>query len=176
MAYGGHTVHKETAMIQPITHLTILTGHIRKTPRSEITQETIDRLTGYLFDKEGILHREAALGDTGWRVRWFDMPVGADKSAAFELSYHHNPMVMNILVGNEAPEMRKTLWEAALRYPKNPGVRLTMPSSECWLASAIMPQSMMIDDPWVLFEAGGLEICIAWALLDDAEARAAKAA
>lgn len=59
------------------------------------------------------------------------------------------------------------MWEAATAIVPDERVRINRPRKAPWLAAAItLPLPFLLDARNVLFEAGDLERCIAWALIE----------
>ena len=56
------------------------------------------------------------------------------------------------------------IWEAAARSGIDDWVQLVRPRGQVWLAAAVMPA--IIAQPSILVEAGDLERCVAWAIIE----------
>jgi hypothetical protein len=140
-----------------IKHLTMLTGHVRSSPRSEVDQRTIDFIRGSLTDGSG------ALGATGWAVLRIDAPPGG---FCFDLSMTGNEVARCWLATTAAAA--DAMWLAAQEMPRLPGVNPGQPSLP-WLAVGLLPDGMKaLRSAIPIGQLGDLERCVAWALLPDA--------
>jgi hypothetical protein len=133
-----------------IEHLTLISGHTRRSPRFEVNSGTVD----YIRDR--IANREGKLDPTDWQVKLRPMPE-LKHSYVFDL-YHSGERVVACYLCTHVEEhdgMWNAIKQAGLRgKAKEPKVP--------WLACAVIG----IAAPDVLMEAGDLERCVAWALME----------
>mgnify|MGYP000854033267 CR=1 FL=1 len=143
-------------MATHLAHLTLTTGHLRRSPRSEVSD---DAMRGA---------REMIAGATlhGWTVRMLPgMPPG---SAAYDLLYDGRRVVACYLgiEAGPAAEMWGEMRRAFGHLPLPPAIQPDTP----WLAVMLVPDPIVAADPVafldVLVEAGNLERVVAWALLE----------
>jgi hypothetical protein len=140
-----------------LLHLTVLTGHARMSPRSEVADHVISGLQVIIAKGGG------ALGNTGWGGLIVER---SPDGAIFDLSHRGVGVARCFLAITPASEQR--LWEQARAYPSLPGVRLTKPAVPPWLVVGLLPDGMALtaNDPELMFELGDFERWVAWALLD----------
>ena len=97
-----------------LLHLTVLTGHTRMSPRSEVADHVVSGLQVIIARGGG------AIGNTGWGLLIVERtPDGA----IFDLSHRGVELARCFLAITPASEQR--LWGEASAYPTLPGVRLT---------------------------------------------------
>ncbi|WP_457797656.1 hypothetical protein [Methylocystis sp. S23] len=141
-----------------IEHITILTGSARISRRSEVSDDIVDHI-------RAAIAAGGDLWDTGWRVRLHQAPEGC---WVYELESAGEPVVTCVLCAD--PERSAEMWEAASRIGTLPGTVLHPPTQIPWLAAAIAPSAALLSDTHRLVslmrEAGDLERCVAWALLE----------
>lgn len=138
-------------------HITITTGATRMSPRSEVDDETIAMI-------RAALARDGVMGETGWRVHLLETPPGG---RAFDLAYRGSLVVRCWLCTDRSAS--DAMWEAASAVVPDEHVRLARPRGSPWLAASLLPGSvaLLIKSRGALMEAGDLERCVAWALLED---------
>jgi hypothetical protein len=140
-----------------LLHLTVLTGHTRMSPRSEVADHVVSGLQVIIARGGG------AIGNTGWGLLIVERtPDGA----IFDLSHRGVEIARCFLAITPASERR--LWGDASAYPTLPGVRLTKPGAPPWLAAGLLPDGMALVEtqPEVMLELGDFERYVAWALLE----------
>jgi len=141
--------------MRTIAHLTLFTGHLRNSLRHEVPKSAIDKLTPYVMSAGGEIE------NTGWTVK---MVQGvAPGSCVFTL--HHSGLwlfscYMAWIKATSAP-----MWEVVKQVS---GTSIPMPKSTPWLAVHAMPLMPMIMQkaPHAIMEAGDLERCIAWTVIE----------
>jgi hypothetical protein len=138
--------------MQTIAHLTLFTGHLHHSPRSEVHRETIDLLMPYVKRGGG------KIGSTGWTVR---MVQGvASGSCGFELHYSGFWLFscyMTWTTTADAP-----MWDVVRELSKT---TLDKPKSVPWLAVHAMPQ-LAAAPMQAIMAAGDLERCVAWTIIE----------
>jgi hypothetical protein len=97
-----------------------------------------------------------------WKIETRPIPGGFD----FDIRYRGALVVRCWLCVDRS--LSEALWEAATQFVPDERVVLARPKGAPWLAGSIAPSAVLVAmaDPSVLFEAGDLERCVAWALLE----------
>jgi hypothetical protein len=126
-------------------HLTILTGHMRLSPRSEVADHVVSGLQVIIAGGGG------AVGNTGWAMLFVER---TPNGAIFDLSLRGVEVARCFLAITPASEQR--LWGEASAYPALPGVRLTKPGALPWLAVGLLPDGMVLlgNQPDLMLELG----------------------
>lgn len=139
-----------------LAHLTLSTGHLRHSPRSEVSEDAIRAA------------REMIGGATlrGWTVR---VLPGIPRGAAVYDLLHDGRRVVACYLGIEpgpAAEMWAQMQRTFARLPMPPADQPRTP----WLAVMLVPDPAVMADPVaffdILLEAGDLERVVAWALIE----------
>lgn len=146
-------------MLDPaLEHITILTGASRLSYRSEVRAEIIDHVRAKLASDGNI--------GAGWTVKLLKTKV--DQIWVYDLFHDAKHIVRCFLCANAADS--EAVWLLASQIGSLPGTRLHPPQQLPWLAVAIANAPVIMGDPTmfadVLSEAGDLERCVAWALLE----------
>jgi hypothetical protein len=142
-----------------IEHITLTTGASRISHRREVADAVVERL------RKDIAGGRALMG-TPWRAMIHPAPEGA---YVIDLLHNGRRMVACWLCREAglSNELWRVISEAGLSLP---GTRLHQPRSTPWLAAALVPEADLMRDPMalapILKEAGDLERCVAWALLE----------
>jgi hypothetical protein len=139
-----------------LSHPTILTGHVRTSPRSEVAAHVVSGLQVIIAKGGG------AVGNTGWAVLIVERSLDG---AIFDLSHRGVEVARCFLAITPASEQR--LWEQASAYPTLPSVRPAKPTAP-WLAVGLLPDGLVLlgNQPALMLEFGDFERCVAWALLE----------
>jgi hypothetical protein len=116
-----------------LLHLTILTGDMRMSPRSEVADHVVSGLRTIIAKGGG------AVGNTGWAVLIVER---SSDGAIFDLSHRGVELARCFLAITLASEQR--LWEEASAYPTLPDVRLAKPTGPPWLAVGLLPDGMAL--------------------------------
>lgn len=138
-----------------IAHLTLFTGHLRNSPRKEVHRDTINILKPYVMGAGG------QIGDTGWTVK---MVQGiAPGSCGFTL--HHSGLWLFSCYMAWTTSADKPMWDIVRQVSST---ALPKPELVPWLAVHAMPDFplMMFKCPYAITEAGDLERCIAWTVIE----------
>lgn len=141
--------------MKKIAHLTLSTGHLRNSPRSEVHRDTIKYLRPYVTGACG------EIGDTGWTVR---MVEGiAPGSCGFTL--HHSGLWLLSCYMAWTTDADMPMWDIVKQVSKT---TLPKPDTVPWLAVYFMPDFPLIGlkAPHAIMEAGDLERCIAWTVIE----------
>lgn len=141
--------------MKKIAHLTLFTGHLRNSPRSEVHRDTIKFLRPYVMGAGG------EIGDTGWTVR---MVEGiAPGSCGFTL--HHSGLWLLSCYMAWTTAADNPMWDVVKDVSKTD---LRKPDLVPWLAIHAMPDfpSIWFKAPHAIMEAGDLERCIAWTVIE----------
>lgn len=147
-------------MTAAIEHLTLSSGHTRRSPRSEVREEIIDRIRAAL----------AAGGEDvggGWSVRI--LPGMPDGTAVYDL-LHDGRRVVACYLGIDRARANDLWDQLDAVMPLAAGAVRRRPKRVPWLAVMPAPDPAVLADPAafadILLEAGDLERCVAWAILD----------
>ncbi|WP_288430156.1 hypothetical protein [uncultured Agrobacterium sp.] len=141
--------------MQTIAHLTLFTGHLHNSPRKEVPRWAIDTLMPYVMSAGG------EIADTGWTVK---MVQGVSPgSCGFTL--HHSGLWLFSCYMAWNTTADKPMWEIVKQISKTSAPK---PKSVPWLAIHAMPSMplIMLRAPHALSEAGDLERCIAWTVIE----------
>jgi hypothetical protein len=152
---------------QAFEHITLTTGATRMSRRSEVGPGIPSKVARCI----------AAGGDlwAGWSVTVETiLPDAPGRDAAgpggwvFDALHSGRRVVRCWLC--RLPELSDQLWEDASGQPLEGGVVLRRPRGVPWLAAWLDHENVveLIATPDVLMQAGDLERCVAWALLDGA--------
>ncbi|WP_130821732.1 hypothetical protein [Rhizobium ruizarguesonis] len=141
--------------MRTIAHLTLFTGHLRNSPRHEVPKNAIDKLMPYVMSAGGEIE------NTGWTVRMVQ-GVGPG-SCCFEL--HHSGLWLFSCYMAWTNATSAPMWEVVKEITKT---SLPRPKYTPWLAIHAMPDMplIMFKAPHAIMEAGDLERCIAWTVID----------
>ncbi|HCJ74673.1 hypothetical protein [Agrobacterium pusense] len=141
--------------MKTIAHLTLFTGHLHDSPRSEVPQHVIRFLRPYVIGAGG------EIGNTGWTVR---MVEGiAPGSCGFTL--HHSGLWLLSCYMAWTAAADNPMWRIVEQVSKT---SLPKPDQVPWLAVLFMPDIFSFNDPQAIMEAGDLERCIAWTVIETA--------
>lgn len=140
-----------------LEHITITTGAVRMSPRSEVGDHVVDLLRQQIASG-------GDLGATGWSVALLPTPTGG---FVFDLSHKDIGKVARCWLCNSR-ETSASMWAAASSSRVDSRVRLSMPKAIPWLAASLVLATVMHIGARtnLLVEAGDLERCVAWALLE----------
>jgi hypothetical protein len=138
--------------MKTIAHLTLLTGHLRESPRKEVYRETIDLLKPYVVSAGG------EIADTGWTVGMIQ--GAAPGSCAFTLNHSGLWLVTCYMAWTTSADA--PMWEIVKQRTTT---STRKPKSVPWLAVHLMPSATQVA-PQVLMQAGDLERCIAWTVIE----------
>jgi len=138
--------------VNELAHLTLTTGHARRSPRSEVAPEIITKLRPIVAKGGG------ALWNTGFGVVVVERGQG---SWIYDLSHEGVEAIRCYLVAE--PDASDRMWQRASANHPNAVRPPTVP----WLAVEILPDGVLylasrMDIVQVM---GDLERCVAWALL-----------
>lgn len=141
--------------MRTIAHLTLFTGHLRNSPRHEVPKSVIDKLTPYVMSAGGEIE------NTGWTVKM--VQGAAPGSCCFEL--HHSGLWLFSCYMAWTKSASVPMWEIVKQVSETACPR---PKSTPWLAVHAMPLMPMIMSkaPHAIMEAGDLERCIAWTVIE----------
>lgn len=143
---------------QRLYHLTLTSGSARTSPRREV-DDTVVSLVRAVLAGSGELWG-------GWSVRL--SPSGMDRCWIYDLLHHGRRLVACYLCASR--EHSQAMWAMVSDIPVMPGIILHEPSFRPWLACAIVPDPALLADmaslARLMGEAGDLERCAAWALLE----------
>lgn len=140
-----------------LAHLTLNTGHLRMSPRSEVRDETIRVL-------------DPAVRGGKHTVQGMQIEVNRHKNgASFGIGIGGHTMILGAVIWNEATA--ETTWESmvdAYRVQHGEEPPAKMPADAPWLA-VMLPCSnatmLSIATTDQLLQLGDLERCIAWTIL-----------
>jgi hypothetical protein len=143
-----------------LAHLTLNTGHLRMSPRSEVAEHAIRALDPIVLDTN-----PAGTVISGVRIRMQRRKNGA----SFTLGTEHHAMIVGALVWHEITA--EHTWKSCLelyrgQHQAEPAAE--MPSHIPWLAVQLpgAPELMAcIATPEMWAQLGDLERCIAWTIL-----------
>ncbi|KQQ61167.1 hypothetical protein ASF69_01715 [Rhizobium sp. Leaf311] len=139
--------------MKKIAHLTLFTGHLRNSPRSEVHWDTIKFLRPYVLGASG------EIGDTGWTVR---MVEGITQgSCGFTL--HHSGLWLLSCFMAWTTAADNPMWGVVEKVSKT---SVPKPDLVPWLAIHAMPDFFWFTDPHAIMEAADLERCIAWTVIE----------
>jgi len=137
-----------------LNHLTIATGHVRKSPRTEVEPNVIAMIRSAISDGSG------ALWNTGWAVFRRDAPDGG---YSFDLSSRGNEVARCWIATTQYAA--DIMWKEAETFPRpsKMPVRPALP----WLAVGLLPDGLgaLSRNPGLIVELGDLERCVAWSVL-----------
>lgn len=141
--------------MKEIAHLTLFTGHLRNSPRNEVPPEAIKMLMPYVMSAGG------EIGSTGWTVKM--VQGAAPGSCGFTL--HHSGLWLFSCYMAWTTTADAPMWEIAKQVSNT---SLPKPKSVPWLAIHAMPDMplIMLRAPLAIMEAGDLERCIAWTVIE----------
>ena len=138
-------------MTDAIEHITITTGATRMSPRSEVAPTIIARLRHAIRIRTPLY---------GWTIV---REASAEGTHVYRLE-HGGAAVARCWLCTSAAASDAT-WEAAAAHVADERVVLHRPRGTPWLAAALLPGALQVS-PDVLMQAGDLERCVAWALLE----------
>jgi hypothetical protein len=141
--------------VTPLTieHITLTTGAVRISPRSEVDDEAIARIV--------VAMRSGGRLWGGWSVAVTPLAPGAWR---YTLRQAGAPVVTCWLCADAGAS--DATWEAASdpAHLADERVILHRPRGVPWLAVALLPAALTVA-PQHLHEAGDAERCVAWAIL-----------
>jgi len=133
------------------------TGHERQSPRHEVGDEVIDLL-------RPIIQRGAGeISDTRWGIRMVE--GAAPGSCGFTLHYDGSWIVSCYMAWSK--EGANAMWPIAKHTAglHVVGQPYTRPAAPPWIAVVMMPKAFSSGIE-ALMEAGDLERCVAWTVLE----------
>lgn len=136
--------------MRTIAHLTLDTGHVRNSPKSDVEGDVVEALSPIVKRGKGEI--------AGWDIRM--VQGAAPGSAGFTLNHGGLWIASSYMawaVEGDAPQ-----W-GLVRQLYQP--KITKPSCLPWLAVKLMSGSARASFD-VMMEAGDLERCIAWTALE----------
>lgn len=140
-------------MADTLEHLTLTSGHTRRSPRAEVEDRTI------AFIRDCLVNQGGVLGDTGWRVVIVPM-TELSHSHVFELWHSGQRLVACYLCSHSTEH--DGMW-GAIKEAQIPTVgRAAKEPTVPWLSCAVVGSG----PPSVMMEAGDLERCVAWTLME----------
>ncbi len=136
--------------MRTLFHLTLDTGHVRNSPENEVRSETIDALTPIIGKGKGEL--------AGWGIQMVHGAAGG--AAGFNL--RHGGLCIASGYMAWMPQGDVPQWGVVRQFYKP---TMMKPMYLPWLAVKLMAgaERASLD---VLMQAGDLERCIAWTVLD----------
>jgi hypothetical protein len=144
-----------------LEHITITSGAYRMSARSEVRQDVVAMID------EDLATRAGKICNTGWRVKLLPIPEGGH---VFDLRHGGVRVVRCWLCAD--PGDSRAMWEAASAGAPDIGINLVAPCGVPWLAAALTAKSIAAmaqsrnKATDVLYQAGDLERCVAWVLLE----------
>lgn len=148
---------KRESTLTHIEHLTLTTGHTRSSPRSEVADDIVEVLKPLVASGAGVL------GDTGWS---FGVKYGpAPGSACFIIINGSHRIATSYVAWT--PEGAAAVWPLAARMAGKTGADTppSPPGRVPWLAVILMPDVINVSLN-IIMEAGDLERCIAWTVIE----------
>lgn len=141
--------------MESIAHLTLFTGHMNNSPRKDVSRQTIDALMPYVMSGGG------EIKDTGWTVRM----VQGVSAGSCGFTLHHSSLWLFSCYMAWTKVADTKMWDI-VRQVSNTSI--PKPRSGAWLAIHAMPSMPLIlfKAPHALKEAGDLERCIAWTVIE----------
>lgn len=143
-----------------IEHITLSSGHTRRSPRAEVSEAVIDRIRAAIAEGSGDV-------GGGWTVRL--VPGLPEGTAAYDL-LHDGRRVVACYLGIARPAADEMWAQIDAVMPMLPGAVRRRPKRAPWLAVMPVPDPAVLADPGafadILLEAGDLERCVAWAIID----------
>jgi hypothetical protein len=140
-----------------LKHITLNSGHVRDSPRSEVADEVLDAVR-LLVVKTGSFD---VPGQPGWRTN-LTLDQGA---AVFDVRQGNAPIVMCAVAWStkNAEEVWAVLARMATQFgtPKPP----SMPAAVPWIGVLLLPTAVGAQEAmdWL----GDYERCLAWAILEE---------
>ncbi len=138
--------------MKTIAHLSLFTGHLRNSPREEVHRETIEMLMPYVMGAGGKIR------DTGWTVKM--VQGAAPGSCCFELRHSGIWLFSCYMAWTTTADA--PMWDVVRQVSKTATAK---PKSVPWLAVHAMPMFWSAP-PRAIMEAGDLERCVAWAVIE----------
>lgn len=138
--------------MKTIAHLSLFTGHFRNSPREEVHQEAIDILMPYVMDGGG------KIANTSWTVKM--VRGAAPGSCCFTL--HHSGFWLFSCYMAWTSAADEPMWDVVREVTKT---KVARPKSVPWLAVHAMPM-FLLAPPHAIIEAGDLERCVAWTVIE----------
>jgi len=135
-------------------HLTLATGHSRMSHRSEIHNDVIRLI------RPAVAAGAGTLGRTGWSIRMFE---GREQGGAGFECRHGSLWIVSCYMAWSRPAADE-MWSAATKSALLAN-GLQQPRGLPWLAVALMPDALRAQ-PSIVREAGDMERCVAWTVLD----------
>lgn len=146
--------------LRVLLHLTLNTGHCRRSPRSEVSDPAIRALAPLI---------ESGRGPLPINTSYICTIARTEGMASFDLSGFSGPVIVGVVSARE--ERAREAWNLALEfYAKHfrGFPRATMPPRAPWLAVALLPglraerANEREDERWM----ADFERCLAWALIE----------
>lgn len=143
----------KTLMPKTLEHITLTSGGVRESPRSEVDDDIVDLV-------RAAIRGDGLLGD--WRVR---LTSQTPSVYAFDLEHAGLRVAMAWLCRDAGATRR--LWPTLAAFAPT-GVRLFRPRSVPWLAASLDLANVeqIVKTPEILMQAADLERVVAWALLE----------
>lgn len=138
-------------------HLTLNTGHVRESPRSEVGDDVIDMLRPLVRTTGGPLPHSPGYAAQITR---------AGRDAMYTISRVIDDEAAPLVTCGLAVDDPETVWHALVRCTGG-RVQAEMPSATPWLGIVIHPVTLLA--PAALSWLGDAERCIAWALIEESE-------
>jgi hypothetical protein len=140
-----------------LKHITLNSGHVRDSPRSEVADEVLDAVR-LLVVKTGAFD---VPGQPGFKTH-----LTLDRGAAvFDVCIDDAPIVIGAVAWQT--EYAATIWSALEIMAKQFGAtkKPTLPATLPWLAVLLLPTAEAWGDAmqWL----GDYERCLAWAILEE---------
>lgn len=148
-------INGDKVVIGEIEHITVTSGASRMSSRDEVVDRVVDDLRTALAD-----HGGAVVGSR-WKVVLLPSPEGCH---VYDLNYNGVHIVRCWLCLDRAHEAN--MWASAAASSMDPRVRLHPPRRRPWLAVALTPDAVLRAPREALMDAGDLERCVAWALME----------
>ena len=159
-----------------IEHITLTTGGVRMSPRSEVEEDTIRRIVaamraGGKTKPDGLLpantdNVQVRAGGklwAGWSVRVQPLGPGAWR---YDLAQQDTTVVACWLCAEKATS--DEIWEQAIEHSTlDEHAVVARPRGVPWLAVTLLPSALLMSAEQIGM-AGDAERCIAWAILERA--------
>jgi len=142
--------------VSSLEHITVTTGATRLSPRSEVRDDIVNKVRKSLAEANGRLPGR-------WQVKMLPTPEGG---YVFDLMLAKSHIARCWLCADNLAF--DGLWGAASSSGLDPHAVIRPPTHTPWLAAALTTGGIMLamTEPEALAEAGDLERCVAWALLE----------
>ena len=138
-----------------IEHITLTTGGVRMSPRSEVEEDKIRRIVAAM--------RAGGKLWAGWSVRVQPLGPGAWR---YDLAQQDTTVVACWLCAEKATS--DEIWEQAIEHSTlDEHAVVARPRGVPWLAVTLLPSALLMSAEQIGM-AGDAERCIAWAILERA--------